>query len=211
MIKQGLILASLIVSLSFTALSQVSFSLGGGTGITSLPDRQGNYHIQTATAIHLSRNLELGISFGYQGFKYDPYYPSDLATSSYRTLTVPLMLEARYFLSTEGWLPYVQAELGVIHAEWDYMEYDVYPTTSAAFSRKGRELLGGLGIGFGVLAPLQEHLSLDLGIRSTIASRTPVSKRYYLGNFPDSIPPLVTKGDDFWTYFRVLVAFRYSL
>lgn len=190
--------------------AQMSFSLSGGSGFSSIPERSGNAHVSFLSSYAATSNLDLGLSIGFQHFiptRFDNQY----------TNVIPLTLEVRYKLENEGVRPYALFELGVAQVDWKYREHVLYPVdffefmSIEPFTRRSKEWVPLVSLGVGALVPLTNQLSLDLGLRlGTIGGGAMTEETFIYGRVPETVPALQRNADS-WNYFRLVIGVRADL
>jgi hypothetical protein len=186
--------------------SQVSFSLAGGTGISSIPDRPLNTQVSFLSSYGVTNNLDLGFSIGYQDF-----------LPLHTTTAVPLSIEARYKLQSEGIRPYAQMEVGVSRMDFKYYEHTLYPVGVYQFApdqptmKQEVSWHSLISLGVGAFFPLTNNVSLDLGLRLGMVSGGAITQRTYVyGSIPQGASGLFPEADS-WDYLRLVVGIRTDL
>lgn len=200
-----------------SSFSQLSISAGGGTGLSSLPQREGNFHFSVGSSIRIATTMELGVSVGYQWFHSAFAFEEQGIDPTYRTVAVPITLNWRLFLAETGLRPYAHAELGLTGMEWNYAVYSLFATDYAEYApmehHKGRstDWFPSAALGVGALIPLDESISLDLGLRLGIVGGGSASQWVIVSGRPPQGFPFVSKNADQWSYLRFLAALRFEL
>ena len=187
--------------------AQVSLSLTGGSGFSSIPERSGNVNASFLASYEVWPNIDLGLAVGYQ------YFQPERFNNQY-TIVIPFTIEGRYKLSSEGVRPYAQIELGVAQIDWKYVEHTLYPSDffefmpDRAFTRRNKDWYPMISMGVGALVPLTNQFSLDLGLRlGALNGGAATDQTLIYGRVPDTISSWQENADT-WSYFRVVIGVR---
>ena len=190
--------------------AQISLSVSGGSGISSIPERFGNAHVSFLSSYAVTPLLDLGLSVGFQ------YFVPERFANQY-TNVIPITLEARYRLQNEGVRPYAQLEVGVAQVDWKYREHTLYPVDFFEFmpdmnySRRHKEWFPMISLGVGAFLPLSDQLSLDLGLRlGVIGGGATSDETLIYGRVPETVSAIHRNADG-WNYLRLVVGIRADL
>lgn len=199
-----------VVGVHFPATAQFSLSFSGGTGISTIPDRFENAHVAFVSSYALTSNLDLGLSVGYQHFvptRFDNHY----------TNVIPLTIEARYSLASEGTRPYALLEAGIAQVDWKYVEHALFAVDVNEFApdrpytRRRKEWFPMVALGVGAYFPLTHHLSVDVGIRMGLVGGGALTEETFVyGDVPLSIPGLHRNADE-WNYLKLVIGIKTDL
>jgi len=199
-----------IVGLHQLAQAQMGVAVSGGTGLSSIPERFGNSHVSFLSSYSLTSSLDVGVSIGFQHFVPE-------RTSNQYTNVIPLTLEGRYKLESEGVRPYAQLELGVAQVDRRYKEHTLYPIDfyefmpDANYSRRHKQWYPMISMGLGAFIPLSNQFSLDFGLRlGMITGGGATHQTLIYGRVPQTISGIQQNADS-WNYLRLVIGIRADL
>lgn len=198
----------LLALLSATSGAQIRLSAGGGTGVTTLEGRTGNFHVHVAMDYSLDTSWDVGLGIELQQFG---------AIDGPGAVAYPITLRSRYRIGTGAIEPYVQAELGLGLIDSKYIQHDVFAQDFFEFLALGpntyrsKEWRPTLGLGFGMETPLNETFSLDVAARFAYNPDGAKSRLTHLvGNGTTAVGYHVQDGSA-WSYWRLTAAVRTRL
>jgi len=215
---RSLVVSLMIFIIHSSLAAQITFSVGGGTGMSSLPDRHGNYHASFATSLLFSDAMELGVAIGYQRFLSAFYQTGRYDIDpGYRTLVVPLTLQLRLFLVQDSWQPYAQLNVGATLMQWNFNGYSLFATSTAEYAPsvpikyERREWYPTISMGIGMLADLNNSLAIDLALHLGMVAGGANSQEIYVAGRPPEGFPFVSRNAKEWNYLRLYAGVRFTL